>query len=1016
VNEHRERLVAAVKSGQAILILGAGTSMAMTGGAATSNWVGLIKHGIEAASTDEDWAAMQQMNLDYALDKSDISGLVGVASQIAAKLKAQSPQKYSDWLRDSVGSLRPRHTKLAHAVAALGLPILTTNYDDLVEKALGVPSINWTNPEAMRAVFRHEDKAVGHLHGVWTSPESVIFSESDYTRLLGDERGQFVQQAHYSTKSFIYIGFGGGLHDPNFSRLVGRHSAMFPESRGDHFRLCLDAEVSDLEDTHGSHDIRVISYGSGHEQLADYIDGLSSEVGAESDTNRDRLTFAREAILDQIRAETVVGSHIDEATDCELGDITVAPVILPVPHEQFASMQDYDDDLKPRRIDAEESYSRDKLVILAGEELSGITTALRWLVAKAAFERPGSAPIFVDGRRCCLTRNPLNQQVRQEAILRRIVDHKRAELPDHVMAIDNLVPDDTNNYYNLINDIRESHARFIVIGVKIGDEHQLFSDLKDNRLTPEIVYLGKLGRTEIDLLARMVAPKRSAFITDAVQDALRREHLPRNPFTVSLLVCLFAQLGEASKHSSETAVLDDYVNLLLGRNGSEFLDARYALDPQNRQVVLAALAKVFVRQRKGALGQDDAIRCIKEYFSSVSWKEDPIRTLETFREIRVLRVTNGIVQFQQSSYLHLFAAKAAIDDPQFLEELLADSVFFAPIIRHYAALLRSDSRVVEHAGNLLKDLPAAPLGGRIFGKIEQTQAPEELGGLFQGPVPDEDGDSPESGDRYPNAGEAIEEYDYSDDADMVPFPLEDLSKLSPTVRRIRAVDLASRVLRDSDQLANLDLKLSVFKLVLLHWGLALDSMEKDAVFEEPARSLVESLVEKGDIKREKAEEMTSRMAIFIPTFVIFSGLSACLTSRKLLLLHEDLIKDDAFRRSDHGMTMAAMFAFDIQDKNWTKMLPDLITEHGHRWIVSEFLGMLATITFRTSELSSYDEGNLRTFLKGRVAKRYTFDSEQDKKTRVAKYEQDLTRDRVLHRKRRLPQGSSVMESLTSGDG
>ena len=989
--------------------------MALTGGATTSNWVGLIRHGIEAASTDEDWAAMQQLNLEYALDKSDISGLIGVASQIAAKLRSRSPQAYSDWLRDSIGSLRGRRTNLAQALASLGLPILTTNYDDLMEKALNCPTVTWTDPEAMRAVFRYESKAIGHLHGVWTSPESVIFSESDYTRLLGDERGQFVQQAHYSTKSFIYVGFGGGLHDPNFSRLVSRHSTMFPESRGDHFRLCLDSEISELEDAHGSHDIRVISYGSEHDQLTEFIEELCVHIGSEPDTNRDRLTFAREAILDQIRAETVVGSHIDETADCELGDITVAPVILPVPHEQFASMQNYDDDLKPRRIDAEESYAKDKLVILAGEELSGITTALRWIVAKAAFERPGSAPIFVDGRRCHLTKKPLDQQVRQEAILRRIVDHKRADLPDHVMAIDNLVPDDSNNYYNIINDIRESRARFIVVGVKIGDEHQLFGDLKENRLTPEIVYLGKLGRSEIDLLARMVAPKRSSFITDAVQDALKREHLPRNPFTVSLLVCLFAQLGEASKHSSETAVLDDYVNLLLGRNGSAFLDARYALDPQNRQVVLAALAKLFVRQRKGALAQDDAVKCIREYFTSVSWKEDPIRTLETFREIRVLRVTNGVVQFQQSSYLHLFAAKAAIDDSEFLEELLADSVFYAPIIRHYAALLRSDSRVVEHVGGLLQALPTSAPFGRIFGKFEQTQAPEDLGGLFQGPVPDEDIDDTDEADPIVGSDtEAIEEYDYSDDADMVPFPLEDLSKLSPTLRRIRAVDLASRVLRDSDQLANLDLKLRVLKQVLLHWGVSLDSLEKDGVFEEPARSMVDSLVEQGDVREHKAEEMTSRIAMFIPSFVIFSGLSACLTSRKLLLLHDDLINDEAFRQDDYGMAMAAMFAFDIQEKNWTKMLPDLIATHGHRWIVSEFLGMLATITFRTSELTSYDEENLKLFLRERVAKRYTFDSEQDKKTRIAKYEQDLTRDRVLNRKRRLPQGSSVMESLTSG--
>ena len=1012
MGNHQARLVESILSSEAVLILGAGASMAMTRAAPTANWVGLIRNGIESAADDKEWATIQTTNLEYALKKTDVAAIVGVAGQISAKLRAQGGgQAYSDWLREAIGSLRPAEDELAKTLGSLDLPILTTNYDTLVESVLGWSSADWTEVEMMRDAFRGRSRVVGHLHGVWNKPDTVIFSESDYTRLLMNEKIQFVQQAQYSTKSFVYIGFGGGMHDPNFSRLLERHGKMFPESRGDHFRLCRTSEAAELESGHSGHDIRVVTYGDDYSDLASFFTDLASTLGSVASSG-DRLTFAREALLDSIRDETVVISHLEDGPERELSEITVPPVMLPVPHEQFASMQDYDNDVKPRRIDAESTHAKPKVLILAGEELSGLTTALRWVTTKATFGRPGVAPIFVDGRRCHLTRNPLNQQVKYEAVLRRVIDHKKDSIPRHVLAVDNLIPDDSENYYRIITDLLDSEAEFISIGARIGDEHRLASDLANHRLPVEIVYLGKLGRAEISSLAKIVAPKRVDFVTEAVQDALWREHLPRNPFTISLLVCLFAQLGEASKHSSETAVLDDYVSLLLGRNGPEILDARVALDPQNRQVVLAQLAKEFVRRRKGALGQDEAIRCISEYFKSVGWKEDPIRTLETFRAIRVIRVSGGVVQFQQSSYLHLFAAKAAIDDENFLTELLDDVVFFGPIIRHYAALLRNDERVVKHVEELLNKTPINPPSGRLYARVERKPAPENIGNLLQGPPPEDDqGHRDASAIDTGNDSAEIDEYDYSDDADMVPFPLEDQSKLPPTIRRIRAVDLASRVLRDSDALANLELKFRLLKRVLREWGAAADALEYEKVFDEPSRMLVDTLVESGDLKAERADEMASRFSMLMGAFVIFAGVSASLSSRKLLLLQEKLAEDAEFCSDEYGSVVAAMFAFDVQESGWTSILPALAKLHGDRWIVAEFIGMLASVTYRMSELSSGDEANLKTFLLARAERRYTFSSEQHRKSRIAQYEQDLVRDRLFHSRKRLPAGSSVMDGI-----
>lgn len=1015
MNDYRTRLVDSIRRSQAVIVLGAGTSISMTRNEAAASWLGLLENGIarvgESLGQDANWTLLNQMMLESARETSDTFGMIGVAGQIVSKLGGNKSQAYADWLRDSIGSLVPRDRELASAIRALEVPIFTTNYDTLMETALNTGSADWTDVESMRDVFSGVSQNIGHIHGMWKKPETVVLTESDYAHHIANENIQFVQQAQYSAKSFIYIGFGGGLEDPNFGKLLEVHSKMFPNSRGDHFRLCRTSELKQLEGQHWADDVRAVVYGDAHADLLPFLTQISKESHTTSE-RQDRLTFAREALVDTVRESTVIASHLEDPSTKELAELTIPPVLLPVPHEHFASMQKYDDDLKPKRIDPHSTYPEAKLLVVAGEELSGLTTALNWLIAQAAFERPGAAPIIVDGRQCRLTKNPLMQQVKHKAIQTRIIDHKKHDLPPHVLGIDNLMPDDTHEYAGIISDIKNISSEFIVIGTKLGEEHRVFSDLDGMNLPREIVYLGKLGRNEVAQLASFVAPARQDDIADAVMESLQRENLTRNPFTISLLVCLFAQKWKVTKHSSETNVLDDYVSMLLGRNGAALLDARFSLSPQNRQVILSELAKAFVRKRKGALSQSEAITCFEEYIASVGWKEDASRILDSFQAIRVLRNSDGMVQFQQSSYLHLFAARAAIDDQEFLEEILSDALFFAPIVRHYAALLRNNVEIVEHVESMLDGSEDAPPAGRIFGRLTPTSAPDNLGKLFDSSEVDEDPEpAPVPEEPKTDSSPDYEEYDYSPDVDRVPFPLEDTGKMSPTVRRVRLTDLASRVLRDSDQLPNLDLKLRVLKKILREWGAAVDALEHERVFEEPARKLAEALVEDGKLRSEDLAEYSDKFSMFMTAFVIFANISESLSSRKLLVLQEKLATDQEFRRDDYGSSIAAMFAFDVQETGWTAILPALIEEHGNRWIVSEFLAMLATITFRWSHLSVEDENNLKNFLRERASLRYTFESESVRKMRLARYEQDIVRDRKLHARSMLPAGSSVIEAL-----
>ncbi|WP_181578445.1 SIR2 family protein [Arthrobacter sp. AQ5-05] len=1018
MNEYLERLRFAVADHTAVVVAGTGVSKSLSSGAPTADWVGLIRNGIERAARDipklDAWQSLQEISLEHACTDGDTDDLINVASAVATKLKKHSPQLFSDWLRESVGLLPLTEPALAQSLGTLGLPILTTNYDTLIEQALGLPSVTWRDPEAMRELFKGESRAVGHLHGIFDRPDSVILSDTDYSRILMDNRAQFVQQAHYATKSFIYVGYGSGLDDPNFSKLLEWHSRAFPESRGDHFRLCKNDDVQSLSRQHAQHDIRVVGYGDEYSDLTGFLNTLVPEAAnGTTVVIRDNLAYAREAITEQVRQEMVVAAEIDDIDERDLNALTVPPVLLPYSHEQFASMQAADDETtRPKRIDPHDVHGGSKILIVVGDEHSGLTTALRWIVAQTSYVRENVAPIYIDARHATSPNRPLSNLVVRESLSQRLIDSRRDELPPYILAVDNLTPNESLSYKRSAADLLSLNTDFIVVGCKQGLERELARDLSKGRLEVETCFMGKLSRSDIMSFAEIIAPQRAEDICDGVLDVIRREYLPRNPFTVSLLISLFVQARSDQSQNSETAVLNDYVQLLLGRNGP-VVDARMALSLQNRETVLAELAKHFVRNRKGALTHAQAIETIQTFFVSVQWKEDPTAVFENFRAIRVLKVGHDKVQFQQTTYLHLFAAKAAIADSDFLEELLQDPLFFSPIIGHYAALIRNSRTVVEEVSKLLSGEAPDSFKSGAFGIMEKREVPEHLSPSQENSEVPTETDAPSSGTTSSAHDDEQKEgdYDISNDADTVPFQLEDTSNLSPATQLSWSVDLVSRVLRDSDQLTDADLKNRVFADVLTCWGALIARWEEEEVFVEATRRIAKAMVEAGDLPEEKEEEVATHMALLLPAFTVVSGIGARLASRKLLVPYDNLLQNTEFMAGVYGPPMAACFAMNVGDSDWASRLPDLVKTHGNRWIVSDFLFGVMSLLYRLQDLHYRDEENILQFLVNRQAERHKFKSEQHKSVSLADYKQRMRKDRTLNTRRRLPRGTSPLEIL-----
>ena len=1012
MQDYRERLVAALLGNAVVTVAGTGISRAISRNAQEADWVGLIISGIERVesldSSAARWAEAQNSSLQLALDESDISLLIGVAGQVAARLKKHGNQPYIDWLRDKVGGLKVRAPELAEAIGSLLTPILTTNYDHLLEQALHRATVNWMDRESMREIFRTESDAIGHLHGDWKNISSVVLSPEDYARILSDDPAQVLETAHYSSKSFLFVGYGDGLKDPNFSNLLHWHRKLFPESRGDHFRLCIDSEFEALTQFHAHDDIRVISYGSAHEDLSAFLTGLrpaSQRSKTGQALGRDAVAYAREAIVEQIRAETVIGDSVENIDDRDLSDLTVTPVMLPMPHEQFVNARAGEGKLRPERIDPDSVYLEDKILILAGEELSGVSTALRWIVSNAANIRNRTAPIFVDARNCIISTKPLERQIRTEAFGHGLIPGRKDPLPNFALALDNLKPQITRNYEAIIADIAASSASFIVIGCREGDEGQVLQDLRSVGRAIEIAYIGKLGRGEVQQFARILAPNRPSAICDNVLRVVRAERLPRTPFTVALLVVLMSQgSATAAINNSETAVLEQYVSFLLGRSGP-FLDPRHYLDPQNREVVLAQLAKEFVRQRRGAVTEGDAVKLISDYFVSRDWEESATAALENFRAMRLLRVDGNIVQFQQSSYLHLFAAKAATKDPSFLNELLQDPLYFAPIIRHYAALVRDSDDVVLRMKEILEGWTPEQVTGRFYGPVRThavADAPEsaddsemdELGESFVSDSPIEEHVAESQTSEVAVVGNEPE-YDESSDADRIPFPLDDPSTWPAHTRLSAGLELSSRVLRDSDDLSNLEMKSDVFRLVISRWGYLAQTLEKAGVFNQVSAEIIDLLIRGELVKPEDREWFEEHFSMSLMGFTILRSLISTLASRKLIRTYERVRDEPGIRDDPHSALMLTIFAISVRGAGWTQELLALSKKHPDRWSTVQFVRMLAMMAWEDERLSKQDEEDVRAFLKAGYSQLYRFPNERTKRINIKNYDNRLTKQRLV---------------------
>lgn len=979
-----QRLESALDARNIVLVVGTGVSVALSGGNAEfASWRPLIENGIKraaAAGASDEWVAAVRGPLDYGFQEGNSAAILSAAQMVDSELRRGGDAVVANWLEETVGSLRVQNRPLLETLKSLPFPILTTNYDKLLEQT-GRQTAHWRDARAMQKALTAGD-TIGHLHGVYDVPESVVFTTADYQELLLSESAQAVQNAASTVKSLVYVGYGSGLDDPNFSHLIEWHRTKFNPSAVKHFRLCRAKDLAQLEVEHRNDHIVPVSYGENYDDLGPFLEGWQRRLNGveltETGAARDLIAEARLALQDELFRDAIIGETRDDVDRTSVHSVILPPVMLPVPHADYIkSRRSGKEGSRIERLDPSVEVQGSDVIVLVADEHNGLTTALKWMALEAAQFIGGCVPLHVSFRRCRDKSRPLEEQVRREMLSRGMPLQKGVRLPSYVLALDDFTPYVSRISDSVFAELKDNDAIFTIIGCAQGVEEEVVERLTALGRKPTIRYLGRLNSGDVRNLAGLAWPGNPSKLADQVLDILSSENLPRTPYTVGLLIAVLIRGGTLAKNASQTAILDNYIGLMLGR-GDPHEDARTGLDQPGREAVLAGFAEALVKKNTGGLTEAQTVEAFASVFARFAWSDSPVGLLQYFLDRHILRREGAHIAFARSSYLHLFAAKRATTDAGFKSSLVERPLYFAPVLTDYAALYRHDSDLLRQVSGLLENEAWAKRERELFEEVGPTLALEEV---RWAPLPPRTGTTPVVDDAY---------FDISLDDDPPPFPIADEVGLPPSAVLMKTLDLVSTVLRDSDQVEELALKKDVLGQALEHWGVLMSTINADRQFREFIRTVVEQVEIK--IGRQTNREKLERV---LPAAMTLAGVAFTLASRKLTVsLREFLLSE----QTDESAIGAAFFLLTVREIGWVSAISSLLIPRKRQLIIREYVADLLVEIYVRDEVDP-SESDALLALCCELRESTTPQSESDRKGEHSRIGDSINKMRLLQRTR-----------------
>ncbi|RDW69812.1 hypothetical protein BP6252_08832 [Coleophoma cylindrospora] len=243
-------------------------------------WLGLLRHGLDYLEEEElplDAADQKELNMHrYTLMTNPVSNKDILRAASFLKQKLNDSGKLDNWFDLEFEGIYDKcinhdPNPILDAMSELyksGARIITTNYDDLLEKHIRANSIISDGTSRLKRFFRKEETGICHVHGIWLHSKGAVLDNMDYERTQQDDQlQQDLKNSMSSSEVLLFVGTGDGLNDPNFGHLL---SWAAKQNIGMAQRHCVLARHGERLDTTWN-ELNILKYGTKFEDLPAFL-------------------------------------------------------------------------------------------------------------------------------------------------------------------------------------------------------------------------------------------------------------------------------------------------------------------------------------------------------------------------------------------------------------------------------------------------------------------------------------------------------------------------------------------------------------------------------------------------------------------------------------------------------------------------------------------------------------------------------------------------------------------------
>lgn len=296
------QLEQALLARDAVFIVGTGVTISATGLTEEASWPGLIRSGVSRCVDLDPASQAWETRAQKLLATERPSDWLEVAQDVKDRLTRQPGSQFAKWLRETAGSLGSRIDRpgLPDLIGSFGVPIATTNYDDVLEIATGRNTAIVSNVGLVQNEVSDPGHHVIHLHGHWAEPDSVVFGYQSYASAIGEQQSRNLLKALATMKQIIFIGFGNGLADPNFTYLGTWLTSEMPGNQNAPIVLTIDREYERVERESRHLGYLAMSVGATYVDLEIYLADLLRNLPAAGRPPEGTRTYSWDSLASKL--------------------------------------------------------------------------------------------------------------------------------------------------------------------------------------------------------------------------------------------------------------------------------------------------------------------------------------------------------------------------------------------------------------------------------------------------------------------------------------------------------------------------------------------------------------------------------------------------------------------------------------------------------------------------------------------------------------------------------------------